>query len=114
MVLRRFRLEIIFEIFWYNVLPYVTLALDDKMPAYRHRYEVRNYMTETDLVDPFKIVGIKRQRIHEPVAEQIRQAIFSGLIGPGHKLPAEREMAESFHTSRVALRARGHAQDSTH
>jgi DNA-binding FadR family transcriptional regulator len=61
-------------------------------------------MTETGLVDPFKIVGIKRQRIHEPVAEQIRQAIFSGLIGPGHKLPSEREMAESFHTSRVALR----------
>ncbi len=53
---------------------------------------------------PFKIVGLARQRVHEPVAEQIRQAIFNGLIATGHKLPPEREMAEHFQTSRVALR----------
>jgi GntR family transcriptional repressor for pyruvate dehydrogenase complex len=53
---------------------------------------------------PFKIVGIKRRRLHEPVADQIRQAIFRGLIVAGHKLPPEREMAEHFQTSRVALR----------
>jgi GntR family transcriptional repressor for pyruvate dehydrogenase complex len=52
----------------------------------------------------FKIVGVKRRRVHEPVADQIRQAIFRGLIAPGHKLPPEREMAEQFQTSRVALR----------
>jgi DNA-binding FadR family transcriptional regulator len=52
----------------------------------------------------FKIVGLKRRRVHEPVAEQIRQAIFRGLIAPGHKLPSEREMAEQFQTSRVTLR----------
>jgi DNA-binding FadR family transcriptional regulator len=42
--------------------------------------------------------------VHEPVADQIRQAIFRGLIAPGHKLPPEREMAVQFQTSRVALR----------
>ena len=61
-------------------------------------------MAETDLVDHFKIVEFKRQRTCEPVAERIRQAIFSGLLVSGHKLPSEWEMAESFQTSRVALR----------
>jgi GntR family transcriptional regulator, transcriptional repressor for pyruvate dehydrogenase complex len=61
-------------------------------------------MTDIVLGDPFKIVGVKRRRLHEPVADQIRQAIFRGLIVTGHKLPPEREMAEHFQTSRVALR----------
>ena len=61
-------------------------------------------MSNDVLEKPFKIVGVKRQRLHEPVAEQIRQAIFGGLIVPGHKLPPERELAEHFQTSRVALR----------
>jgi len=38
------------------------------------------------------------------VSNQIREAIFSGRLEPGHKLPPEREMAEQFATSRVALR----------
>src|SRR5258708_25998971 len=53
---------------------------------------------------PFTIASLKRRRVCESVAEQIRQAIFSGQIAPGHKLPAEREMARQFQTSRVALR----------
>jgi GntR family transcriptional repressor for pyruvate dehydrogenase complex len=62
-------------------------------------------MADDLLIDSsFKIVGVKRRRVHEPVADQIRQAIFRGLIAPGHKLPPEREMAEQFQTSRVALR----------
>jgi len=52
----------------------------------------------------FKIASVKRQRVSETVAKQIRQAIFSGRLAPGHKLPSEREMAEQFATSRVALR----------
>jgi GntR family transcriptional repressor for pyruvate dehydrogenase complex len=56
------------------------------------------------LESPFKIVGVTRRRLHEPVADQIRQAIFGGLIVPGYKLPPERELAEHFQTSRVALR----------
>jgi GntR family transcriptional regulator, transcriptional repressor for pyruvate dehydrogenase complex len=74
------------------------------MPTFAHSREVHGYMTETDLVDLFKIVEFKRRRTCEPAAEQIRQAIFSGLLVSGHKLPSEREMAESFQTSRVALR----------
>lgn len=61
-------------------------------------------MTSSVLKDPFKITGLKRRRVHESVAEQIRQAIFSGLLLPRHKLPPEREMAGRFQTSRVALR----------
>jgi len=56
------------------------------------------------VAQPFKIASIKRQRVSESVANQIRQAIFSGRLEPGHKLPPEREMAEQFATSRVALR----------
>jgi len=53
---------------------------------------------------PFKITALKRRRVHESVAHQIRQAIFSGLLTPGHKLAPERELAVRFQTSRVALR----------
>lgn len=52
----------------------------------------------------FKIRALKRPRVHESVADQIRQAIFGGLLDPGHKLPPEREMARRFDTSRLALR----------
>src|ERR1700688_410062 len=61
-------------------------------------------MARSDLETSFSITGLARPRIHEAVADQIRQAIFSGLLTPGHKLPPEREMAERFQTSRVALR----------
>jgi GntR family transcriptional regulator, transcriptional repressor for pyruvate dehydrogenase complex len=61
-------------------------------------------MADMDLESPFKVVGVKRRRLHEPVADQIRQAIFGGLILPGHKLAPERELAEHFQTSRLALR----------
>jgi GntR family transcriptional regulator, transcriptional repressor for pyruvate dehydrogenase complex len=52
----------------------------------------------------FQIAPIRRQRVCEPVAQQIREAIFSGQLAPGHKLPPERELAQRFETSRVALR----------
>ena len=61
-------------------------------------------MPELPLDAPFKIVGVKRRRLHESVADQIRQAIFRRLLLPGHKLPPERELAERFQTSRLALR----------
>lgn len=52
----------------------------------------------------FHITPIARPRVSEAVADTIRQAIFAGKILPGHKLPAEREMAARYRTSRVALR----------
>src|SRR5260370_13035684 len=61
-------------------------------------------MNGTHVRDSFKIAALRRERVSESVANQIRQAIFSGQLEPGHKLPPEREMAEQFETSRVALR----------
>lgn len=61
-------------------------------------------MTRPAAATAFKIASLKRRRVCESVAEQIRQAIFSGKIESGHKLPPEREMARQFQTSRVALR----------
>ena len=61
-------------------------------------------MSASGMEPGFKITGLRRRRVHESVADQIRQAIFGGLLTPGHKLPPEREMAERFQTSRVALR----------
>jgi GntR family transcriptional repressor for pyruvate dehydrogenase complex len=52
----------------------------------------------------FHIKPLARPRVSEAVADNIRQAIFAGKILPGHKLPAEREMAARYRTSRVALR----------
>jgi GntR family transcriptional regulator, transcriptional repressor for pyruvate dehydrogenase complex len=61
-------------------------------------------MSASGMENAFKITGLRRRRVPESVADQIRQAIFGGLLTPGHKLPPEREMAERFQTSRVALR----------
>src|SRR5258707_6381288 len=61
-------------------------------------------MAHSDLAAPFRITSLARPRVHEAVADQIRQAIFSGLVTPGPQLPPGREMAERFQTSRVALR----------
>src|SRR5260370_35137725 len=56
------------------------------------------------MADSFKIAALRRERVSESVGTQIREAIFSGKLEPGHKLPPEREMAEQFETRRVALR----------
>ena len=61
-------------------------------------------MANSLIDEPFKIIAVKRSRLNEPVADQIRQAIFGGLIAPGHKLLSERQLADHFQTSRVALR----------
>ena len=61
-------------------------------------------MVTSNVADSFKIAALRRERVSESVANQIREAIFSGQLAPGHKLPPEREMAEQFETSRVALR----------
>ena len=47
---------------------------------------------------------IKQLRISEEVAEQLKQSIVSGHFKPGEKLPPERDLAEEFHVSRVAIR----------
>lgn len=44
-------------------------------------------------------------RAHEKVTAQIKNAILEKRLGPGARLPAERELVEIFGTSRVTVRA---------
>ena len=43
-------------------------------------------------------------RVSETITRRIRKAITEGRLAPGEKLPAEREMAEKLHASRVSVR----------
>lgn len=45
-----------------------------------------------------------RRRIHEDVAEQLRDAILDGRFPAGAKLPAERELALEFQVNRTSVR----------
>jgi GntR family transcriptional repressor for pyruvate dehydrogenase complex len=46
----------------------------------------------------------RRRRLHQDVAEQLRDAILDGLYAPGDKLPPERELAEEFQVNRTSVR----------
>ncbi len=48
--------------------------------------------------------AVKTTRVSEEVAEQIKQAILQRRFTVGEKLPAERQLAEDFQVSRVAVR----------
>ena len=45
-----------------------------------------------------------RKRIHEDIAEQLRDAILDGHFQPGSKLPPERELAQEFQVNRTSIR----------
>ena len=47
---------------------------------------------------------IKQLRVSEEVAKQLKQSILQGNFNTGDKLPAERDLAEEFQVSRVAIR----------
>jgi DNA-binding FadR family transcriptional regulator len=47
---------------------------------------------------------IKQHRVSEEVAKQLKQSILLGNFNTGDKLPAERDLAEEFQVSRVAIR----------
>jgi GntR family transcriptional repressor for pyruvate dehydrogenase complex len=51
-----------------------------------------------------KFKPIRQLRVSEKVAEQIKQAILLGHFKLADKLPAERDLAEEFKVSRVAIR----------
>src|SRR5437667_8821886 len=53
-------------------------------------------------VVPFRAPA--RRRIHEDVAEQLRDAILDGRLRSGRKLPPERELAEEFRVNRTSVR----------
>ena len=46
----------------------------------------------------------RRRRLHEDVADQLRDAIFDGRFAEGQKLPPERELAEEFSVNRTSVR----------
>jgi GntR family transcriptional repressor for pyruvate dehydrogenase complex len=52
-----------------------------------------------DLFEP-----VTAARISAPIAAQIREAILSGKLAPGDRLPPERELTERFGVSRVTVR----------
>lgn len=47
---------------------------------------------------------VHKTRVSEDIIEQIRDLITSGRLNPGDRLPAERELAETFSVSRSAVR----------
>jgi GntR family transcriptional repressor for pyruvate dehydrogenase complex len=47
---------------------------------------------------------LKRARLYEQVAEQIKQSIYSGHLKPGDRLPPERELSEIFQVGRPTIR----------
>lgn len=53
-------------------------------------------------VVPFRPAA--RRRLHEEVAEQLRDAILDGRFAAGAKLPPERELAERFGVNRTSVR----------
>ncbi len=47
---------------------------------------------------------IKQARVSEEVAEELKQSILTGHFKTGDRLPSERDLAEEFQVSRVAIR----------
>lgn len=47
---------------------------------------------------------VKADKISESIIQQIREAIFEGLLKPGDKLPSERELIETFRVSKATMR----------
>jgi GntR family transcriptional repressor for pyruvate dehydrogenase complex len=48
--------------------------------------------------------AIQKTRVSEDIIEQVRDRITSGRLKPGDRLPAERELAQTFSVSRSAVR----------
>jgi len=50
------------------------------------------------------LVPLKKERLNEKVASEIKRLIFSNKIGIGEKLPSERDLAAQLNVSRVVVR----------
>ncbi len=50
------------------------------------------------------IEPITKTRLHEEIAERLKDAIIAGDIRPGQRLPTERELADSFKVNRSTVR----------
>jgi GntR family transcriptional repressor for pyruvate dehydrogenase complex len=56
---------------------------------------------------------IRQFRVSEEIIAQLKQSILLGHFKPGDKLPAERDLAEEFRVSRVAIREALRALENT-
>jgi GntR family transcriptional repressor for pyruvate dehydrogenase complex len=50
------------------------------------------------------IPGVKSSRLYQSVAERLARSIAAGEYAPGDRLPAERDLAQSFEVSRPTIR----------
>jgi len=48
--------------------------------------------------------SVKSNKISEHITEQVRKAIFEGILKPGDKLPPEKELIKNFQVSKATLR----------
>jgi GntR family transcriptional regulator, transcriptional repressor for pyruvate dehydrogenase complex len=48
--------------------------------------------------------AVKKKRVHEEITAQIRRQLAEGRWEPGDRLPAERDLAETFQVSRSSVR----------
>ena len=48
--------------------------------------------------------AVQTSRLYEQIVQQIEEAVLTGVIKPGHQLPAERDLAHQFGVSRTAVR----------
>lgn len=64
--------------------------------------------TPVDAANPAAAVPdfqpVRTRRAFEAVCDQVRQQVANGTLVPGHRLPAERELAERFGISRSGVR----------
>lgn len=51
-----------------------------------------------------RLQAVEPRRLYRQIADQIRALIANGAVGPGARLPAERELAEQLNVSRPSLR----------
>jgi GntR family transcriptional repressor for pyruvate dehydrogenase complex len=54
--------------------------------------------------ETLEIQPVKRQKLHEQVAESLRALVTEGKLKPGDALPPERDLAKQFGVSRVTVR----------
>ncbi|MBW1690803.1 MAG: FadR family transcriptional regulator [Deltaproteobacteria bacterium] len=51
----------------------------------------------------FPFTPLKKKRLYEEVAEQIKQPIFTGQLEPGDRLPSERDLCKLFKVGRPTV-----------
>jgi DNA-binding FadR family transcriptional regulator len=56
------------------------------------------------LREPVKFAPLRNRRVFEEICERIRAELNTGRLGPGDRLPPERELARQFGASRTAVR----------